>query len=102
MTSIDFRTEEQKDKASIIDKYKRGLHNLRSSMREISHYTQLIRGEVHTVLSANNLNDFTKCVYLLAERNLSMIHIYKFSPMGDVIRVSSQMIGTVDKIYYKN
>ena len=98
----DLRTEQQKEKDSIISNIKKSLRYLNSSYREIESFTQLVGGKIIKTKQVIDGGHFTNNKYLFMENNKSMIHIYKLNKNGSRRRVWSQLIGTVDKIYYKD
>jgi hypothetical protein len=91
----DFDTDDQKEAKEAAAIKKEEIRRIRFSFTEIQSFTQIVGGKVQQEYS--NGED----VMLVMEKNLSLIHQYTFNEDGTSRRNWTQLIATVDRIYYK-
>ena len=90
-----FDNQEQEIEKNTKSKKKKELEKLRFSYIEIESFTQIVGGELQKEFSNE------EHTMLFMERNMAMIHNFTFHKNGAKKKNWSQMIQTVDRIYYK-
>lgn len=88
-----FLSEEAQEALKIEKRNKREMENLHMGYVPVKLYTQLVGGQIVEMWPDRN-------EYLFMERNMSVIHRFKNNPFGGYRKVLSQLINSVDKIYY--
>ena len=96
-----FLTQEEEEKKDIETRRETSVRTLEFSYKRIEAYSQIIGKTVENTYDREDDDDFTRSQLLYMEPNMSMIHSISFRKNGSHYKVFSQMVGTVDKIYYK-